>query len=197
MLGVPVKPTIKEVDGDRMVVKTLKRAALWEVQTPQASAASLTLKGQDGCCSGVAVPLAAAGSGMPHLGSLSRLPRPSCSRSCLSCLPCLSPAPTVQVIKPPLLQAGFELVQREKLEVSCLLMLDCLAFSYQPSCPACNRSSACGARSLEVGCLSCSFSCSACGQPSSTLCGPHVGLRPAFCRPAADCITHSFHVPLL
>ena len=37
MLGVPVKPTIKEVDGDRMVVKTLKRAALWEVQTPQAS----------------------------------------------------------------------------------------------------------------------------------------------------------------
>ena len=37
VLGVPVKPTIKEVDGDRMVVKTLKRAALWEVQTPQAS----------------------------------------------------------------------------------------------------------------------------------------------------------------
>ncbi|KAI7841727.1 hypothetical protein COHA_004593 [Chlorella ohadii] len=57
VLGVPVKPTIKEVDGDRMVVKTLKRAALWEVQTPQ-------------------------------------------------------------VIKPPLLQAGFELVQREKLEVT-------------------------------------------------------------------------------
>lgn len=37
VLGVPVKPTIKEVDSDRMVVKTLKRAALWEVQTPQAS----------------------------------------------------------------------------------------------------------------------------------------------------------------
>lgn len=35
VLGVPVKPTIKEVDADRMVVKTLKRAALWEVQTPQ------------------------------------------------------------------------------------------------------------------------------------------------------------------
>lgn len=35
VLGVPVKPTIKEVDGERMVVKTLKRAALWEVQTPQ------------------------------------------------------------------------------------------------------------------------------------------------------------------
>ena len=35
MLGVPVKPTIKEVDSERMVVKTLQRAALWEVQTPQ------------------------------------------------------------------------------------------------------------------------------------------------------------------
>ncbi len=35
VLGVPVKPTIKEVDSDRNVVKTLARAALWEVQTPQ------------------------------------------------------------------------------------------------------------------------------------------------------------------
>ena len=39
MLGVPVKPTIKEVSGDGrlLVVKTLRRAALWEVQTPQVS----------------------------------------------------------------------------------------------------------------------------------------------------------------
>lgn len=35
VLGVPVKPTIKEVDAARNVVKTLQRAALWEVQTPQ------------------------------------------------------------------------------------------------------------------------------------------------------------------
>ena len=35
MLGVPVKPTLKEVNSERMVVKTLQRAALWEVQTPQ------------------------------------------------------------------------------------------------------------------------------------------------------------------
>lgn len=35
MLGVPVKPTIKEVDGDMMVEQTLQRAKLWEVQTPQ------------------------------------------------------------------------------------------------------------------------------------------------------------------
>lgn len=35
VLGVPVKPTIKEVDSDGRVVKTLQRAMLWEVQTPQ------------------------------------------------------------------------------------------------------------------------------------------------------------------
>lgn len=36
VLGVPVKPTIKEVAGDMMVVKTLDRSLLWDVQTPQA-----------------------------------------------------------------------------------------------------------------------------------------------------------------
>lgn len=35
VLGVPVKPTIKEVDSQGRVVKTLQRAKLWEVQTPQ------------------------------------------------------------------------------------------------------------------------------------------------------------------
>ena len=35
VLGVPVKPTIKEVDAEGNVVKTLQRAALWDVQTPQ------------------------------------------------------------------------------------------------------------------------------------------------------------------
>jgi 2-C-methyl-D-erythritol 4-phosphate cytidylyltransferase len=35
VLGVPVKQTIKEVAADGLVVKTLDRAALWEVQTPQ------------------------------------------------------------------------------------------------------------------------------------------------------------------
>ena len=35
VLGVPVKPTIKEVDEQGLVVKTLKRSVLWEVQTPQ------------------------------------------------------------------------------------------------------------------------------------------------------------------
>jgi hypothetical protein len=38
VLGVPVKPTIKEVDAELQVVKTLQRAKLWEVQTPQVSA---------------------------------------------------------------------------------------------------------------------------------------------------------------
>ncbi|KAL4441538.1 hypothetical protein ABPG77_002042 [Micractinium sp. CCAP 211/92] len=45
VLGVPVKPTIKEVDGNRMVVKTLKRAALWEVQTPQVIRPALLREG--------------------------------------------------------------------------------------------------------------------------------------------------------
>ena len=35
VLGVRVKPTIKEVHSDLTVVKTLKRVNLWEVQTPQ------------------------------------------------------------------------------------------------------------------------------------------------------------------
>lgn len=35
VLGVQVKPTIKEVDKELMVIKTLQRAKLWEVQTPQ------------------------------------------------------------------------------------------------------------------------------------------------------------------
>ena len=35
VLGVPVKPTIKDVDDKGLVVKTLLRAHLWEVQTPQ------------------------------------------------------------------------------------------------------------------------------------------------------------------
>ncbi len=35
VLGVPVKPTIKEVNPDGTVVATLQRSKLWEVQTPQ------------------------------------------------------------------------------------------------------------------------------------------------------------------
>ncbi|BDA41408.1 2-C-methyl-D-erythritol 4-phosphate cytidylyltransferase [Coccomyxa sp. Obi] len=45
VLGVPVKPTIKEVDSDRNVVRTLKRAALWEVQTPQVIRPALLKEG--------------------------------------------------------------------------------------------------------------------------------------------------------
>lgn len=50
VLGVPVKPTIKEVDQTGMVTKTLVRADLWEVQTPQVSLSWLsacTLVGRD------------------------------------------------------------------------------------------------------------------------------------------------------
>jgi 2-C-methyl-D-erythritol 4-phosphate cytidylyltransferase len=45
VLGVPVKPTIKEVDADMNVVKTLVRAALWEVQTPQCIRPDLLRRG--------------------------------------------------------------------------------------------------------------------------------------------------------
>lgn len=45
VLGVPVKPTIKEVDAKMNVVKTLKRAVLWEVQTPQVIRPQLLKRG--------------------------------------------------------------------------------------------------------------------------------------------------------
>jgi 2-C-methyl-D-erythritol 4-phosphate cytidylyltransferase len=45
VLGVPVKPTIKEVDGNMMVIKTLQRSKLWEVQTPQCIRPALLRQG--------------------------------------------------------------------------------------------------------------------------------------------------------
>jgi 2-C-methyl-D-erythritol 4-phosphate cytidylyltransferase len=47
VLGVPVKPTIKEVNKDLQVVKTLQRSALWEVQTPQVIRPDLLKAGFD------------------------------------------------------------------------------------------------------------------------------------------------------
>jgi 2-C-methyl-D-erythritol 4-phosphate cytidylyltransferase len=47
VLGVPVKPTIKEVDKDLNVIKTLQRSTLWEVQTPQVIRPPLLLAGFD------------------------------------------------------------------------------------------------------------------------------------------------------
>lgn len=45
VLGVAVKPTIKEVDSKGFVVKTLQRAALVEVQTPQVIQSALLAAG--------------------------------------------------------------------------------------------------------------------------------------------------------
>jgi 2-C-methyl-D-erythritol 4-phosphate cytidylyltransferase len=45
VLGVPVKPTIKEVDSDMNVIKTLERSKLWEVQTPQCIRPGLLCEG--------------------------------------------------------------------------------------------------------------------------------------------------------
>lgn len=47
VLGVQVKPTIKEVDKDLMVIKTLQRSKLWEVQTPQCIRQELLRAGFD------------------------------------------------------------------------------------------------------------------------------------------------------
>lgn len=45
VLGVPVKPTIKEVNDDGTVARTLERARLWEVQTPQVIEPGLLRRG--------------------------------------------------------------------------------------------------------------------------------------------------------
>ena len=47
VLGVPVKPTIKEVGEDGRVVRTLNRSLLWEVQTPQCIRPGLLKEGFD------------------------------------------------------------------------------------------------------------------------------------------------------
>ena len=44
VLGVRVKATIKEVRADGLVVRTLERASLWEVQTPQVRGAAVGLE---------------------------------------------------------------------------------------------------------------------------------------------------------
>uniref|UniRef100_A0A7N0RGQ6 2-C-methyl-D-erythritol 4-phosphate cytidylyltransferase, chloroplastic n=1 Tax=Kalanchoe fedtschenkoi TaxID=63787 RepID=A0A7N0RGQ6_KALFE len=45
VLGVPVKATIKEANGESFVVKTLDRRTLWEMQTPQVIKPELLQKG--------------------------------------------------------------------------------------------------------------------------------------------------------
>uniref|UniRef100_A0A2P2KR33 Putative chloroplast 2-C-methyl-D-erythritol 4-phosphate cytidylyltransferase n=1 Tax=Rhizophora mucronata TaxID=61149 RepID=A0A2P2KR33_RHIMU len=45
VLGVPVKATIKEADGESFVVRTLDRKTLWEMQTPQVVEPNLLRKG--------------------------------------------------------------------------------------------------------------------------------------------------------
>lgn len=51
VLGVPVKPTIKQVNQQCQVEKTLPRANLWEVQTPQVNLCSLCCNGYSMFCS--------------------------------------------------------------------------------------------------------------------------------------------------
>lgn len=44
VVGVPVKDTVKEVDADGIVKRTLERSRLWAVQTPQAFPAKVLLR---------------------------------------------------------------------------------------------------------------------------------------------------------
>jgi 2-C-methyl-D-erythritol 4-phosphate cytidylyltransferase len=44
-LAAPVKQTIKQVDNDGFVIKTLDRSCLWEIHTPQVIAPDLLRKG--------------------------------------------------------------------------------------------------------------------------------------------------------
>jgi len=46
-LGVPLKDTIKEVDGKGIVRQTLERSRLWAIQTPQAFPAKVLRKAYD------------------------------------------------------------------------------------------------------------------------------------------------------
>jgi 2-C-methyl-D-erythritol 4-phosphate cytidylyltransferase len=46
--AAPVTDTIKEADGDRRVVRTLDRSALWSIQTPQAFRADVLRRALDG-----------------------------------------------------------------------------------------------------------------------------------------------------
>ena len=52
VLGVPVKPTIKEVNDDGTVARTLERARLWEVQTPQVIRPDLLRAGFEAAAAG-------------------------------------------------------------------------------------------------------------------------------------------------
>ena len=116
VLGVPVKPTIKEADAGGRVVKTLKRAQLWEVQTPQVT----RLTPAPGCT--------AAQRDVVHVRQVCRIYGIS--------IRCITPtsigtmhmrrrvvsrrcgAHWLQVIRPKLLEAGFRLVALQHLEVT-------------------------------------------------------------------------------
>ena len=52
VLGVKVKPTIKEVDASLFVHRTLERAKLWEVQTPQVTSLMVDVSLERPCPSG-------------------------------------------------------------------------------------------------------------------------------------------------
>lgn len=49
-LGVPVKDTVKSVDGDGLITKTFKRNTLWLIQTPQVFKSEIVKKAYQKAC---------------------------------------------------------------------------------------------------------------------------------------------------
>lgn len=95
-----MKPTIKEVDSERNVVKTLARAALWEVQTPQVQFDRAHHLIWDAEC--------------PHTNASISAMTVHTFQMQLILIICKC----VQVIRPALLREGFELVRKDSLEVT-------------------------------------------------------------------------------
>lgn len=102
VLGVAVKPTIKEVDGGGSVVRTLQRSRLVEVQTPQVTHRSFV------CHTPLIRHRALAARSVNMVGTLS---------DSIQVAEILVHA-LLQVIRPDLLTAGFKLVQEQSLEVT-------------------------------------------------------------------------------
>lgn len=131
VLGVPVKPTIKEVDGEGRVTKTLVRAGLWEVQTPQVSHPGSPcvhrLPIQHYIASGFEAPCDAqkrfSVCGMQIHSQDLKTASTDCTHDAASLCHSVRHEdfmgkPNLQVIRPALLREGFELIQRERTEVT-------------------------------------------------------------------------------
>ena len=116
VLGVAVKPTIKQVDQQGQVVKTLQRASLWEVQTPQVCLSLSQKTGAAGALSGSLICSIEAnltkGVGGSLIAVCGNLPEGAASDAAAL------KTRRLQVIRPKLLLKGFEHVAANNLAVT-------------------------------------------------------------------------------